>query len=237
MKNSKRKMQKKNDVDERWLNYKSKKMFILSRLLIKTRIIIIRLSSFVTRLKKKKNRKTTFVVSFFFENCDFKKSKKNRKKISFFFFFSIMLFSIKKKKNQRTIFVNFFLDQVSSSLSLSSSFINFKSRFVTQSFRLFSSSIFKKIAILLNALIKKRRQSFKNLFKKKIFNKIISWFLFFDFVHVEIVIWRISLTNKSSKNDFVNIKKTRQIVKRIVRMRYVNKITRNLNTSQSYQKH
>jgi hypothetical protein len=71
-------------------------------------------SSSVTRLRKKKNRKTIFVVLFS----------------------SIVLSSIEKEKNQRTIFVDFFFDRISSSFSLTSSFIVSKSLFASQSISL-----------------------------------------------------------------------------------------------------
>jgi hypothetical protein len=100
------------------------------RLLMKK--ISQRVQRFWERILRKKNRKITFVVLFF----------------------SMMLSSIEKKKNQKAIFVDFFLDRASSSSSLSSSFINSESRFVTQSSRSLSSSTFRNIAIMFDALMK-----------------------------------------------------------------------------------
>ncbi len=90
----------------------TKNVFMSSRLLIETKIIVIMSCSFVTRLKKKKNRKTTFVVLFLSRILTLKHREKNRKTIFVVFFFSIVLSLSKKKKNQKTIFVNLFFDQV-----------------------------------------------------------------------------------------------------------------------------
>jgi hypothetical protein len=116
--------------------------------------VIIISSSLVVRLEKEKNRKIIFVVLFFSRILTLKEEKKNRKAIFVVFFFSMMLSSIERKKNQRAIFVDFSFDRASSSSSLSSSFINFESRFVTQSSRSLSSSIFRDIAIMFDALMK-----------------------------------------------------------------------------------
>ncbi len=170
------------------------KIFMSSRLLIETRIIVIMSSSFAVRLKKKKNRKiifvvlffskilslkeekenrrTIFVVLFFSMKLIWKEKKKNRKAIFVVLFFSKMMFSIKRKKNQRTIFVDFSFDRASSSSSLSSSFISFKSRFVTQSFRSLSWSIFKNIAIMFDALMKNVVNFSKIRLKKKYLTKL-----------------------------------------------------------------
>jgi hypothetical protein len=115
------------------------------------KIIVIMSSSFVARLKKKKNRKIIFVVFFSSKILTLKEEKKNRKTIFVVFFFSIVLFSIEKEKNQKAIFVDFSFDRASSSSSLSSSFISFEFRFVTQSSRSLFSSTFRNIAIMFDA--------------------------------------------------------------------------------------
>ncbi len=166
-------------------------------------------SLLVISLKKKKNRKTIFVV----------------------FFFSIVLSSIEKKKNQKTISVDFFLDWVSSSISLSSSSINFEFRLVTQSFRSFFSSILREIAVLFDALMKNVVSFSKICLSAKYLTKLHHDVLFSILFTFKIVIWRILFPKKSSKSDYVNIKKTHQILKRIVRLRYVVKMTRDLNAS------
>ncbi len=62
LKNSERKMLKKaTSTNDDWVKI-AKKVFISTRLLIETKIIVIMSSSFVVRLEKKKNRKMTFVV-------------------------------------------------------------------------------------------------------------------------------------------------------------------------------
>jgi uncharacterized protein (UPF0371 family) len=125
-----------------------------SRLLIETRIIVIMSSSFAVRLEKKKNRRTIFVVFFSSMKLTLEEEKKNRRTIFVVLFSSMMMSSIEKKKNQRAISVDLFFDRVSSSSSLSSSFISSESQLVTQSFRSLSSSIFRSIAIMFDALMK-----------------------------------------------------------------------------------
>jgi hypothetical protein len=119
-------------------------------------------SSSVTRLKKKKNRKMTFVV----------------------FFFSIMLSSIEKKKNQKTIFVDFFFDRISSSFSLTSSFIVSKSSFASQSISLWSSSRLKDMIMMSEALLKNEDCLIiyfdENLLTELIHNVSSSFVLSFD---------------------------------------------------------
>jgi hypothetical protein len=112
------------------------------------------MSSLVASLEKKKNRKTTFVVFFFSRILTLEEEKKNRRTIFVVFSLSVVLSSIEKKKNQRAISVDLSFDRTSSSFSLSSSSINFESRFVTQSFRSFFSSTLRRIAILFDALMK-----------------------------------------------------------------------------------
>jgi hypothetical protein len=177
------------------------KVFMSSRLLIETRIIVIMSSSSVVRLEKKKNRKTIFVVFFSSKILTLEKEKKNRKIIFVVLFFSMMLSSIEKKKNQRTIFVDFFFDRASSSSSLSSSSINFESRFVTQSFRSLSSSIFRDIAIMFDALMKNVVSLSKTRLKREYLTE----------QHHEIFS-SISFTSKSSSNAFRSRKKIKKMI-------------------------
>ncbi len=115
LKNSERRVRKKaTSTNDDWAKI-TKKIFMSSRLLIETRIVIIMSSSFTVRLEKKKNRKIIFVVFFFSKIVISEEEKKNRKIIFVVFFFSMMLSSIKKKKNQKTIFVDFSFDRASSS--------------------------------------------------------------------------------------------------------------------------
>jgi hypothetical protein len=153
-----------------------------SRLLIETKIIVIMSSSFAVRLEEKKNRKTILVV----------------------FFFSIVLSSIEKKKNQKAISVDFFFDRDSSSSSLSSSFINFESRFVTQSFRSLFSSIFRSIAIMFDALMK----NVVNLSKTRLNENYLTK-LHHDFLS------SISITFESSSNALRSRKRARKTISSI----------------------
>jgi hypothetical protein len=191
LKNSKRKVRKKaTSTNDDWAKI-TKEIFMSSRLLIETKIVVIMSSSFVMRLKKKKNRKIIFVVFFFSKIVTSKEKKKNREIIFVVFIFSMMLFSIEKKENQRAIRVDFFLDRASSSSSLSSSFINFESRFVTQSSRSFSLSIFRNIAIMFDALMKNVVNLSKTRLKREYLTEL----------HHE-TFSSISFASKSSSNAF-----------------------------------
>jgi hypothetical protein len=108
LKNSKRKVRKKIiSINDDWVKMTTK-IFMSSRLLIETRIIVIMSSSFVVRLEKKKNRKTTFVVFFFSKILTLKEKKKNRKTIFVVLFSSIVLSSIEKKKIRKQSLLIFF---------------------------------------------------------------------------------------------------------------------------------
>jgi hypothetical protein len=111
-----------------------------------------------------------------------------------------MMFSIKRKKNQRTIFVDLFFDRVSSSSSLSSSFISFESQLVTQSSRSLSSSIFRSIAIMFDALIKNVVSFSEIRLKEEYWTK----------QHHEIF-FSISFTSKSSSNALRSRKKIKKM--------------------------
>ncbi len=179
LKNSEREMRKKIiSINDDWIKMTTK-VFISSRLLIETKIIVIMSSSFAVRLEEKKNRKTILVV----------------------FFFSMMMSSIEKEKNQRAISVDFFFDEDSSSSSLSSSSISFESQFVTQSSRSLSSSIFKDIAIMFDALMKNVVNLLKTRLKKKYLTK----------QHHEIF-FSISFTSKSSTNAFRSRKRAKKMI-------------------------
>ncbi len=163
--------------------------------------VVIISSSLVVRLKRKKNRKIIFVIFFFSRILTLKEKKKNRKTILVVFFFSMMLFSIERKKNQRAIFVDFSFDRASSSLSLSSSFINFESRLVTQSSRSLSSSILKSIAIMFETLMKNVVNFSKTRLKRKYLTK----------QHHEILS-SISFTSKSSSNALRSRKRIKEMI-------------------------
>jgi hypothetical protein len=172
-----------------------------SRLLIETKIVVIMSSSLVVRLEKKKNRKIIFVVLFFSKIVISEREKKNREIIFVVFFFSMMLFSIERKKNQKAIFVDFFLDRASSSSSLSSSFISFESRFVTQSSRSLSSSILKDIAIMFDALMKNVVSFSKIRLKREYLTKL----------HHE-TFSSISFASKSSSDAFRSRKRIKEMI-------------------------
>jgi hypothetical protein len=179
LKNSERKMRRKTtSTNDDWAKI-TEKVFMSSRLLIETKIVVIMSSSFVVRLEEKKNREITFVVLFS----------------------SMMLFSIEKKKNQKTISVDLFFDRASSSSSLSSLFISFESRLVTQSSRSLSSSTFKNIAIMFNALMKNVVSFSKIRLKKEYLTKL----------HHEIFS-SISFASKSSSDAF----RSRRIIKEMI---------------------
>jgi hypothetical protein len=201
LKNSKREMRKKIiSINDDWIKVTTK-IFMSSRLLIETKIIVIMSSSFAVRLKKKKNRKTIFVVLFSSIKLTLKEEKKNRKTFFVVLFSSMMMSSIEKKKNQRTISVDFFFDRVLSSSSLSSSSINFESQFVTQSFRSLSSSIFRNIAIMFDALMKNVVSFSKIRLKEKYLTE----------QHHEILS-SISFTSKSSSDAFRSRKRAREMI-------------------------
>jgi hypothetical protein len=186
-------------------------------------------SSFVARLKKKKNRKITFVVFFFSKVLTLKEKKKNRKiilvvlfssivlssiegkenrEITFVVsFFSVVLSSIEEKKNQRTISVDFFFDRASSSSSLSSSFISFEFRLVTQSSRSLFSSILKNIAIMFDALMKDVVSSSETRLSEEYLTELhhdVFSSISFTF---ESSSDALRSRKKNSRDDFVNIKK------------------------------
>jgi hypothetical protein len=201
LKNSERKVRKKaTSTNDDWTKI-TKKIFMSSRLLIETKIVVIMSSSFAVRLKEKKNRKIIFVIFFFSKIVISKKEKKNRKIIFVVLFSSKMLFLIERKKNQKTIFVDFFFDRASSSSSLSSSSINFESRLVTQSSRSFSSSIFKNIEIMFDALMKNVVNLSKTRLKRKYLTEL----------HREIFS-SISFTSKSSSNAFRSRRRIRKMI-------------------------
>jgi hypothetical protein len=164
LKNSERKVRKKaTSTNDDWAKI-TEKIFMSSRLLIETRIVVIMSSSFAVRLKEKKNRKITFVV----------------------FFFSMMLSSIEKKKNQRTISVDFFFDRASSSSSLTFSFVESSS--ANSSFSSSLSSItLKKLAIMSKALLNdisnsieiRCDENFLNRFQDFVSSSVLSFRLIF----------------------------------------------------------
>jgi hypothetical protein len=201
LKNSEKRVRKKaTSTNDDWAKI-AEKMFMSTRLLIETRIIVIMSSSFAVRLEKKKNRKTTFVVFFFSTILTLVEKKKNQRTIFVVLFFSTMMFSIEKEKNQRTISVDFFFDRASSSSSLSSSSINFESRFVTQSSRSFSSSAFRSIAIMFDALMKDVVNLSETRLKRKCLTEL----------HHEILS-SISFTSKSSSNAFRSRRRAREMI-------------------------
>jgi hypothetical protein len=136
------------------------------------------------------------------------KEKKNRKKILVVFFFSIVLSSIEREKNRRAIFVDLFFDRALSSISLSSSFVNFESRFVTQSSRSFFSSTFKRIAILFDALMKNVVNLSEICLSAKYLTKL----------HHD-AFFSISFTFESSFDAFRSRKKIRKMITSILKKR------------------
>ncbi len=201
LKNSKKKVRKKIiSINDDWVKMTTK-IFMSLRLLIETRIIVIMSSSFAVRLKKKKNRRTIFVVLFFSKILTLKKKKKNRKTIFVVLFFSMMLTSIERKKNQRIISVDFSFDRASSSSSLSSSFISFESRSITQSSRSLSSSIFKDIAIMFDALMKNVVSFSKTRLKEEYLTE-----------QYHEILSSISFTSKSSSDAFRSRKRAKKMI-------------------------
>ncbi len=164
LKNSEREVRKKaTSTNDDWAKI-AEEVFMSSRLLIETRIVVIMSSSFAVRLEKKKNRKITFVVLFF----------------------SMMLSSIEKKKNQRAIFVDLSFDQASSSSSLTSSFVESSSANSSFSSSLFSITL-KKLAIMSKALLNdisnsietRCDENFLNRFQDFVFSFVLSSRLIF----------------------------------------------------------
>ncbi len=201
LKNLKKEVRKKIiSINDDWVKVTTK-IFMSSRLLIETKIIVIMSSSSAVRLKEKKNWKTIFVVFFFSRILILKEEKKNRKTIFVVFFFSMMLTSIKRKKNQKAISVDFFFDRASSSSSLSSSFISFESRSVTQSSRSLSSSIFRDIAIMFDALMKNIVSLSKTRLKEKYLTK-----------QYHEIFFSISFMSKSSSNALRSRKRVKEMI-------------------------
>jgi hypothetical protein len=153
LKNSEREMRKKTtSTNDDWAKI-TKKIFMSTRLLIETKIIVIMSSSFVARLEKKKNRRTIFVVLFS----------------------SIVLFSIERKKNQKTISVDLFLDRASSSFSLTFSFV--ESSFANQSsFSSLFSITLKKLAIMSEILLNDISNSIETFCFADFLNRIQDFF-------------------------------------------------------------
>ncbi len=130
-------------------------VFISSRLLINTEIAITMSSFSDARLtEKKRNRKSNFVVFFFSNILLLTEKKKNRESNFVVLFFSKMLFSIEEKKNWKITFVNFFFDRISSSFSLTSSFIVFESLFASQSTSSWFSSTLENMIMMSETLLK-----------------------------------------------------------------------------------
>ncbi len=163
--------------------------------------VVIISSSLVVRLEEEKNRKIIFVVFFSSKILILEEEKKNRKTILVVLFFSMMLSSIEKKKNQRAISVDLFFDRASSSSSLSSSFISSESRFVTQSSRSLSSSTFRSIAIMFDALMKDVVSLSKIRLKREYLTE----------QHHEILS-SISFTSKSSSNALRSRKRAKEMI-------------------------
>ncbi len=184
LKNSNRDVRKKTTSTKNdWVKI-TENVFMWSRLLIETKIIVIMSSSFVTRLKEKKNRKTIFVVFFFSKILILKKREKNRRTIFVDFFLSIVLSSIEKKKNQKTIFLDFSFDRTLSSFSLTSSFNVSEFSFASSSISSWFSSTLKNMIMMSKALLKNEDDFIthfdENLLTELIHNVSSSFVLFFD---------------------------------------------------------
>jgi hypothetical protein len=175
-------------------------MFMLTRLLIETRIIIIMSSLFVTRLKKKKNRKTVFVVFFFSKIVILKEQKKNRKIIFVVFFSSIVLFSIEKKKSKNNFCWYFFR----SSFVIVVIIIVIYQFWISICHAIISIVFFisfKNIAIMFNALMK----NVVNLLKTRLNENYLTELHHDSFSS-------ISFTSKSSFDAFRSRKKARKMI-------------------------
>ncbi len=208
LKNSNRDVRKKMiSINDDWIKMTTK-IFMSSRLLIETKIVVIMSSSFVTRLKEKRNRKTTFVVFFFSRILTLQEKKKNRKTIFVVFFFSIVLFLIKKKKNQKSIFVDFFFDRASSSFFLTFSFV--ESSFAIQSFfsSLFSITL-KKFAIMSKVLLNDISNLIKIRCLADFLNRIQDFFFSFVLSLRFIIFVSLSLI-LSIFSSFLNLSRSRK---------------------------
>jgi hypothetical protein len=206
LKNSEKRVRKKaTPTNDDWAKI-AKEVFMSSRLLIETKIIVIMSSSLVARSEKKKNRKTTFVVLFFSKILTLEEEKKNRKTIFVVFFFSIVLSWIEKKKNQKAISVDLSLDRASSSSSLSSSSVRSEFRFVTQSSRSLFSSVLRNIAIMFDALMKDVVSSSETRLSEEYLTEL----------HHD-VLSSISFTSESSSDAFRSRKRARKMTSSISR--------------------
>jgi hypothetical protein len=157
IKQFKKKVRKKaTSTNDDWTKI-AKKVFMSSRLLIETRIIVIMSSSFAVRLEETKNRKITFVV----------------------FFFSRIVTSEEKKKNREVNLVNFSLDQTLSSFFLTISFV--ESSFAIQLFFLLLILItLKKFAIMSKVLLNDILNSIKIRCDADFFNRVQDLFFSFE---------------------------------------------------------
>ncbi len=208
LKNSERRVRKKiTSINDDWVKVTTK-VFMSSRLLIETKIIVIMSSSSAVRLEKKKNQKTTFVVFFSSRILTLEEKKKNRKTIFVVFFSSMMLSSIERKKNQRAISVDFSLDRASSSSSLSSSSISSESRSVTQSSRSLSSSALKSIAIMFDALMKDVVSSSETRLREEYLTE-----------QYHEIFSSISFTSKSSSDALRSRKRAREMISKASKKR------------------
>jgi hypothetical protein len=153
------------------------------------KFVVIISSSLAVRLKKKKDRKIIFVV----------------------FFFSMMLSLIEKKKNQRAISVDFSFDRVSSSFSLTFSFV--ESSFANQSsfLSLFSITL-KKLTIMSKALLNdisnsieiRCDENFLNRFQDFVSSFVLSFRLIF-FVSLSFIL--------STFSSFLNLSRSRKRIR------------------------
>jgi hypothetical protein len=108
------------------------------------------------------------------------------------FFLSVVLSSIERKKNQRTIFVDFSFDRISSSSSLISSSFVFESSLASSSISSWSSTTLKKMIVMFKALLKNENcfttHLNKSLLAELIHNVSSSFVLSFDSIFLVSVV-------------------------------------------------
>ncbi len=102
-----------------------------------------------------------------------KKKKENRKTIFIVFFSSNVFLLIRKKKNRKSNFIVFFLDRISSSSSLTSSFVVSKSSLSTRLSSSFSSFMFKNIVMIFETLMRNIISFFESHFEENLLIELI----------------------------------------------------------------
>jgi hypothetical protein len=192
-----KKSAKKSDVDERWLSKDNKKNFHVVAFVDRNEnryhhVVVVHCA-----FRKEEKSKNNFRCFLFFKDCDFRRRKeKSKNNFRCFLFFDDAVFDWEKKKSENNfcwfLFQSSFVVVVIV-IVIYQFWIAIRHEIISIAFVI----CFQEYCDNVRRVDEKRRQFFKNSFEKRIFDRVTSWNLFFDFVHVEIVIKRISLAKKN----------------------------------------